>query len=76
MDTFVYSRDPEQSTKAQLLRSIGATHVASETTSIAEFVERLGTIDFVYEATATNIFRSIISSRSSDRDGEPMTISP
>ena len=48
--TFVYSRSAEPNPKAELLNSIGARYISSETTSLAQFVEIVGNIDLVYEA--------------------------
>jgi len=48
--TFVYSRSAEPNPKAELINSIGAKYISSETTSLAQFAEMVGNIDLVYEA--------------------------
>ena len=53
-DTYVYSRDPEGSPKANIVQSIGATFVASEEFTPAKLGERLGNIDVVYEAAGAS----------------------
>ncbi len=52
--TFVYSREEESSAKAELIRSFGATYVSAMATPIDQLVERVGTIDVVYEATGAS----------------------
>ncbi|MEK6702061.1 MAG: glucose 1-dehydrogenase [Planctomycetota bacterium] len=52
--TFVYSREDEKSEKAELVRSFGATYVSSMVTPVDKLVERVGTIDVVYEATGAS----------------------
>src|SRR5881296_3752916 len=48
--TWVYSRSAEPNPKADLVNSIGAKYVSSETVSLAEFARMAGPIDVVYEA--------------------------
>ena len=48
--TFVYSRSAEPNPKADLVNSIGAKYISSDTTSPAEFARQVGNIDLVYEA--------------------------
>jgi len=52
--TFVYSREDEASDKADLVRSFGATYVSAGVTPIDQLVNRVGTIDVVYEATGAS----------------------
>lgn len=50
LNTFAYSRDPEDGVKAAFLRSIGAKLVSAEKTTVGEMVKQIGGIDIVYEA--------------------------
>jgi glucose 1-dehydrogenase len=52
--THVYSREPEPSPKADLVKSIGASYVSAADTSIEDLPERIGNIDLVYEATGAS----------------------
>lgn len=52
--TYVYSREEETSDKADLVRSFGAHYVSSAATPVERLVERVGTIDVVYEATGAS----------------------
>lgn len=52
--TFVYSRETEQSAKADLVRSFGAAYISASDTSIEQLNSRIGTIDVVYEATGAS----------------------
>lgn len=52
--TYVYSREEETSDKADLVRSFGAHYVSSAITPVDQLVERVGTIDVVYEATGAS----------------------
>ncbi|MBX3356931.1 MAG: glucose 1-dehydrogenase [Phycisphaeraceae bacterium] len=52
--TFVYSREDEGSEKAELVRSFGATYVSAGRTPVEGLVDRIGTIDVVYEATGAS----------------------
>jgi glucose 1-dehydrogenase len=48
--TYVYSRSAEPNSKADLVNSIGAKYISSETTSPEAFAKIVGNIDLVYEA--------------------------
>lgn len=48
--TFVYSRSPEPNAKADVVNSIGAKYISSDTTPTDEFAKQVGNIDLVYEA--------------------------
>ena len=48
--TYVYSRSAEPHPKADLVNSIGAKYISSDTTPAAKFAEMVGNIDLVYEA--------------------------
>lgn len=48
--TYVYSRSPEPNPKADLVNSIGARYVSSQTMSAAAFAKEVGHVDLVYEA--------------------------
>ncbi|MGE3109366.1 MAG: glucose 1-dehydrogenase [Phycisphaerales bacterium] len=52
--TFVYSKEDAASDKAGLVSSIGATYVSALDTPIDRLVDRVGTIDVVYEATGAS----------------------
>lgn len=52
--TFVYSRESESSEKARLVESFDAHYISSETTPVDKLVDRVGTIDVVYEATGAS----------------------
>ena len=52
--TFVYSREEEQSSKAELVRAFGATYVSSQVTPVDGLMDRVGSIDVVYEATGAS----------------------
>lgn len=52
--TFVYSLEPEDSDKATLLRSFGVEYISAKVTPLDKLVERMGTIDVVYEATGAS----------------------
>ena len=54
-DTYVYSREPMSSPKAQLVAEIGATYVSGETDSVADLADRVGNIDVVYEAAGASV---------------------
>jgi threonine dehydrogenase-like Zn-dependent dehydrogenase len=53
-ETYVYSRGAEQSAKASLVASFGATYISSETTPFARLAGRVGNIDLVYEAAGAS----------------------
>src|SRR5690242_14198125 len=48
--TFVYSRSKAPNPKAELVESIGAKYISSETETVDQLAERVGSIDLVYEA--------------------------
>jgi threonine dehydrogenase-like Zn-dependent dehydrogenase len=52
--TFVYSLEAEDSDKAALVRSFDCTYVSAATTPVDKLVDRIGTIDAVYEATGAS----------------------
>ncbi len=54
--TYVYSREGDDSEQARLTRSIGAHFVSAMDTPVDRLVERVGTIDVVYEATGASAF--------------------
>jgi len=48
--TYVYSRSAEPNPKADLVNSIGAKYISSDTTPLTDFAKMVGNIDLVYEA--------------------------
>lgn len=54
--TFVCSREDEDSPKADLVRSFGATYISAGVTPLEKLTARVGTIDVVYEATGASRF--------------------
>lgn len=52
--TYVYSRESESSERAELIRSFGAMYVSSAVTPVNQMMDRIGTIDVVYEATGAS----------------------
>ena len=48
--TYVYSRSAAPNRKSELVDSIGAKYISSETVSVKQFGEQVGNIDLVYEA--------------------------
>lgn len=48
--TYVYSRSAEPNPKADLVNSIGAKYISSQTVSVATFAKEVGNVDLVYEA--------------------------
>lgn len=50
-ETWVYSREPEDSTKARWADSVGAKYVSSTSTPFTALAKRVGNIDLIYEAT-------------------------
>jgi threonine dehydrogenase-like Zn-dependent dehydrogenase len=50
IDTYVFSREAEDSARAELIRSFGATYVSAGRTPIERLTERIGTVDEVFEA--------------------------
>jgi glucose 1-dehydrogenase len=49
-DTVVYSREPETSPRADLVRSFGARYVSGATNDVAALAKSAGRVDVVYEA--------------------------
>lgn len=52
--TFVYSLEPEDSDKADLVRAFDCTFISAAVTPVDRLVDRIGTIDAVYEATGAS----------------------
>jgi glucose 1-dehydrogenase len=48
---FVYSREPQNHPRADVVDEIGGTYVSGSDVSIDRFAEQVGNIDLVYEAT-------------------------
>jgi threonine dehydrogenase-like Zn-dependent dehydrogenase len=53
-DTYVYSRDPADGPKAEMVRTIGASYVVADEFTPQKLAERLGNIDVVYEAAGAS----------------------
>ena len=53
-DTYVYSREPAPNPKSQLLETIGAHYISSETITPEMLPQQIGNIDLVYEATGAS----------------------
>jgi threonine dehydrogenase-like Zn-dependent dehydrogenase len=53
-DTYVYSRTPTPNPKADLVQSLGATYISSETEPVERMAERVGSIDLIYEAVGAS----------------------
>ena len=49
-DTYVYSRSKKPNPKAELVESLGAKYISSESVSVDALAEQVGNIDLVYEA--------------------------
>lgn len=52
--TFVYSLEAEHSVKADLVRAFDCTYISAAVTPVERLVDRIGTIDAVYEATGAS----------------------
>ncbi|MCA9288384.1 MAG: glucose 1-dehydrogenase [Phycisphaerales bacterium] len=52
--TFVYSLEPAGSEKARLVESFESTYISAKDTPIDRLMDRIGTIDVVYEATGAS----------------------
>jgi threonine dehydrogenase-like Zn-dependent dehydrogenase len=50
IDTYVFSREAEDSPRAELIRSLEATYVSAAHTPLERLPERIGTVDDVFEA--------------------------
>jgi threonine dehydrogenase-like Zn-dependent dehydrogenase len=48
--TYVFSREAEDSARAELIRSIGATYVSAARTPLERLPERIGAVDDIFEA--------------------------
>jgi glucose 1-dehydrogenase len=54
--TYVYSRELPPNPRIDLVSSIGATYVSTQTTNIEQLREQIGNIDLVYEAVGHSHF--------------------
>ena len=54
LDTYVYSRESAPNPKSQLVESIGAHYISSETTAPEMLPQHVGNIDLIYEATGAS----------------------
>src|SRR5690606_11152161 len=50
IDTHVYSREPEDDPRADLVRSLGGTYVYAASSSLDELPEKVGRFDVIFEA--------------------------
>jgi threonine dehydrogenase-like Zn-dependent dehydrogenase len=50
IDTFVFSREGEDSARAELIRSLEATYVSATRTPLGRLPERIGAVDDIFEA--------------------------
>lgn len=50
IDTYVFSREAEDSNRAELIRSFGATYISAGRTPLEKLTERIGVVDDVFEA--------------------------
>jgi threonine dehydrogenase-like Zn-dependent dehydrogenase len=53
VETFVYSLEPADSDRAQLVRSFDAEYVSARDTALQDLRSRIGTVDVVFEAVGT-----------------------
>jgi threonine dehydrogenase-like Zn-dependent dehydrogenase len=53
VETFVYSLEPTDSERAELVRSFGAEYVSARDTQAAQLAARVGAVDIVFEAVGT-----------------------
>jgi threonine dehydrogenase-like Zn-dependent dehydrogenase len=49
-ETYVFSLEPAQGERAELVRSFGATYLSGKDSSLEEVRKRFGTMDIIYEA--------------------------
>lgn len=49
-ETYVFSRESEDSARAALIGGLGCRYISSERTAIERLPERIGAVDFVFEA--------------------------
>jgi threonine dehydrogenase-like Zn-dependent dehydrogenase len=50
LDTYVFSREAEDSGRADLIRSFGATYISAARTPLDRLPERIGAVDDIFEA--------------------------
>ena len=50
IETYVFSREAEDSPRAELIRSFGATYISAARTPLERLTERIGAVDDVFEA--------------------------
>jgi len=55
-ETYVYSRELPPNPRMDLVSSIGATYISTQTTNIEQLSEQIGNIDLVYEAVGHSHF--------------------
>jgi threonine dehydrogenase-like Zn-dependent dehydrogenase len=53
-ETWVYSRDGQESEKARWVESVGGRYLSVTTTTLDELAARVGNIDLIYEATGAS----------------------
>src|SRR5262249_52788027 len=53
VDTFVYSLEPADSERAQLVPSFGGEYLSARDTALADLPARIGTLDIIFEAVGT-----------------------
>jgi threonine dehydrogenase-like Zn-dependent dehydrogenase len=53
-ETYVYSRSKVPNPKADLVEAIGGKYLSSETTSVEQLAEQVGTIDLAFEAVGAS----------------------
>jgi threonine dehydrogenase-like Zn-dependent dehydrogenase len=50
IDSYVFSREGEDSARAELIRSLDATYISAGRTPLERLAERIGTVDDIFEA--------------------------
>jgi threonine dehydrogenase-like Zn-dependent dehydrogenase len=50
IDTYVFSREAEDTPRAELIRAFGATYISAARTPLERLSERIGTVDDIFEA--------------------------
>ena len=55
-ETYVYSRETPPNPRADLVSSIGATYLSTQTSTVEQMREQIGNIDLVYEAVGHSHF--------------------
>lgn len=53
-ETYVFSREPEDSARAALIGRLGCHYVSSQRTPIGRLPERIGTVDMIFEAVGVS----------------------